>query len=276
MSHKLSKLLILLLLVMAAMPAHAVQESRKYSSDNRIRTYVYNPDEVYVFRGHYRYQSSIEFAQDEVIANISIGDSVGWQIVPSGSRIFLKPVDQDATTNMSVITNKRIYHFELYADEAEDIRDSELVFSVRFTYPQEQSASEAGFMQYQASGYGDDIPNLSNDPQRFNFNYTTTGSERISPLRIFDDGEFTYVQFRGVNADIPAVFMVHPSGKESLVNFRTQGDYIVIERVASQYTLRLGDETACIYNESNPLKVEERKQRSQPSTTRMQMKSRGR
>ena len=37
------------------------------TTDSRIRTLVYNPNEVYQLKFHYGYQSFIEFAEDEEI-----------------------------------------------------------------------------------------------------------------------------------------------------------------------------------------------------------------
>ena len=55
--------------------AHAGRESRPIQLDHRVRTVIYQPDEVFKFTGHYRYQSSIEFGKDEQIQTISMGDS---------------------------------------------------------------------------------------------------------------------------------------------------------------------------------------------------------
>jgi len=228
--------------------AVAYQESTKLAGESRIRTYVYNPNEVFIFTGHYGYQSNIELAPDESVDSISIGDSTAWDIITSGPRIFIKPIERDATTNMTLITNKRIYLFELYAEEAENIRDEDLVFSARFIYPDTGGVTDA-FIQYEEN----DLPDVENDPELYNFNYTITGSRMISPLKIFDDGEFTYLEFRNKNADIPAIFIVDAKGNESLVNYRVTGNYIVIERVSQQFTLRHGDDVACVFNEANPL-----------------------
>ncbi len=238
-----------------------VQESRPISGDTRFRTYVYNPNQIYKYTGFYRYQSSIQFERGETIGTITIGDPTAWQIVDQGSRLFMKPTEQDATTNMMVMTNKRVYHFELYAETAEDIRDKNLVFVAKFIYPNSESSSNAALRQYsdssanslQTDSLTSGIPDIVNEPEKYNFNYSVTGSRMIQPLKIFDDGEFTYMEFRKVNADLPAIFQVTGTGSEALINYRITGDYIVVERVSSQYTLRYGDEVACIFNESSPL-----------------------
>lgn len=221
---------------------HALQNARPVATDNRIRTVRYGENEVYSFTGHYRYQSSIVFEEGEEIQTVSLGDSLAWQINPTGNRIFLKPIDQMATTNMTVITNERTYLFELHAEETDDIRAENMVFVMRFIYPDEDLAT------INVSGF-DDLPDIYNEPELYNFNYTLRGSERISPIRIFDDGEFTYFEFKETNAEVPAFFVVDGLGNEELVNFRTRDNYIIVERVHSIFTLRSGPEIICVYNE---------------------------
>lgn len=48
--------------------------------------------------------------------------------------------------------------------------------------------------------------------------------------------------------------MVDSAGYESLVNFRTVDNYLIIERVSSVFTLRNGSSTVCLFNETIPFK----------------------
>ncbi|MBL0318906.1 MAG: P-type conjugative transfer protein VirB9 [Alphaproteobacteria bacterium] len=240
------RLICVVLILGASSKAWSLEENPKpVPTDARIRIYSYKPNQVYKFMGHYRFQSSIEFAPGETIETLTMGDPGGWQIEPLGNRIFLKPIDDYATTNMTVITNLRMYHFELYAEETEDIRDDNMVFVVRFVYPE---YGIGGVKNYSISS----TPEF-NDTENYNFNYTVAGKEYISPIKIFDDGEFTYFQFREKNSEIPAFFLVNPDGSEELINYRMDHGYVVIERVASQFTLRQGSEILCVFNESRPL-----------------------
>lgn len=225
--------------------AYALQEPRAIATDSRIRTLRYSPNEVYQFIGHYGYQSTIEFGEDEKILTVSVGDSIAWMVNPSGNRLFLKPIEQNALTNMTVITDKHSYLFELHAEETTDIRDREMVFQLRFIYPQ-ADVSDLTFSQFEAQ------PDLERDSDKMNFRYTIRGSNVIEPIRIFDDGNFTYFEFRDQNAEIPAFFRVDGAGNEELINFRKRGNYIVVERVASRFTLRRGPEILCVYNDASP------------------------
>ena len=235
----------LAMLALLPAPAAALQEPRAIATDSRIRTLRFSPNEVYQFIGHYGYQSTIEFSDDEKIQTVSIGDSLAWMVNPSGNRLFLKPIEQNALTNMTVITDKYSYLFELHAEETQDIRSADMVFVLRFIYPQSDSDA-LDYTQYEP------FPDIERDADKMNFNYTIRGSSVIEPIRIFDDGNFTYFEFRDKNAEVPAFFHVDGAGNEQLINFRKRGDYIIVERVSPRFTLRRGPEIVCVYNERMP------------------------
>jgi len=109
------------------------------TTDNRVKTYVYNENEVYRLVIFYGYQTSIEFANGEEVVNISTGDSYAWQMNPVGRRIFIKPLEENMHTNMTILTNKRAYQFDLFSKKAESEFDPELVYVMRFYYPSEKS-----------------------------------------------------------------------------------------------------------------------------------------
>ena len=248
----------LMVLTLLSNDAFALRESRPLPIDPRLRIVTYDPLDVIKFTGHFEYQSSIVFEEGETINTISMGNTNSWQIVPSGSRIFLKPIELDATTNMTVITNKRIYNFELHGREVDPelgINDDQLVFVMTFRYPDADESDGSPVMFF---GSNSVEPDLS-EPEKYNFNYTISGSEIITPIRIFDDGQFTYMQFPRTSAEVPAVFHVLSDGTESIVNYRMQGSYLVVERVTSQFTLRSGEEVACVFNETRPMRKTKKK-----------------
>ena len=246
LSSRASFIALCIAISLQALPASALQQPRAIATDSRIRTVRFSENEVYPFIGHYGFQSSIEFATDEKIQTVSIGDSIAWLVNPSGNRLFLKPIEQNALTNMTVITDKRSYLFELHAEETKNVRDKDLVFTLRFIYPQNEM-NDFGVSQFE------DIPEIDKHPERYNLSYSVRGSNLIEPLRIFDDGEFTYFEFRDKNADIPAFFRVNSDMKEELINFRKRGNYIVVERVSSRFTLRRGPDILCVYNDKMPM-----------------------
>lgn len=128
----------LLMAIAFAMPAFAQfmdAPLRPITTDSRIKTFVYNESDVYALLTHYGYQMNIEFGLDEVVDTISLGDRVGWQVIPAGRRLFIQAMNQGAHTNMTVVTNKRAYQFDLRSADATNPEWNSLTYVVRFYYP---------------------------------------------------------------------------------------------------------------------------------------------
>ncbi|MAZ80355.1 MAG: P-type conjugative transfer protein VirB9 [Rickettsiales bacterium] len=245
---KLVKITISLTLILLTINfnLHASQFPRFLGSEKKFRSYLYNPNDVYRYVGHYNYQGFIEFGPEESVASISMGDPSLWLFEHLNNRLFLKPVGEDnSQTNMTVITNKKVYHFELMAREALDIDDKDLIFVVKFIYPDEKDKNIVQFQKKSVSGEPD-----MRDLSLYNFNYEYTGDPAIAPIKVFDDKKFTYFEFSDQGSEIPAIFRVDSNGFESLVNFRSAGNYIIVESVDAQFTLRNGMEIVCVYNMS--------------------------
>ena len=66
----------------------SISEPRPTAIDSRIRVMNYSPNDVFKFTGYYNYQASIEFARGEEVKHISMGDTQGWQIIPSGNLLL--------------------------------------------------------------------------------------------------------------------------------------------------------------------------------------------
>ncbi len=260
----LTILLIGLSLTISVTPtAGATGVPRPIGGENRIKIINYMPNTVFKFVGFYEYQSIIEFGLDEEIDTISMGTPTPWQIVPAGNRIFIKPVEDNATTNMTVITNKRMYFFEMIAEEATGVNDPRLSFVVKFIYPEQYSLSTGGEGSSTSGAVTTISQNMGPDlskPELYNFNYSISGqAKNIEPLQVFDDGEFTYFKFRDLNTELPAIFLVKRDNTEGLVNFRINAGYVVVERVADRFTLRHGADTLCVFNETGKFKKLKRK-----------------
>ncbi len=239
------RLLLCLGVLLSFSNAYAMKEPKSLAIDRRLGVIVYSPYDVHRYTGYYGYQSSIIFAEDEIIETMSMGDSTAWQMVPNGNRLFLKPIDPDATTNMTLITNKRVYYFELHAKEAQDIHEDGLMFAIKFLFPDDQDSSSA-----HTTSVGSAVePDLTNK-SLYNFEYTISGPDSISPLKIFDDKKFTYFEFKDKNSDLPAIFYSTKRGDEGLVNFRILGKYFVVESVRERFSIRYGKEVVCVFNEA--------------------------
>ena len=240
----------LIILPLLSSPALAERAARPGTADARIKSYTYHENDVYYLKGHYGFTMVIEFSPKEKVDSISIGDSEAWQVIP-GSRknmIYIKPLEQNAETNMTVLTSKRIYTFELAADKAATPKSRDLTFRVEFRYPEEETLELASFGSKPAGKYN---PLDGADASAWNFDYSYAGDRGLRPKRVFDDGTFTYFEFSKPGAT-PAIFSVDNEGNESLVNFNVEGAYIIVNSTGRQFTLRDGDTTTCIFNDGYP------------------------
>lgn len=129
------KIILTLLITFTFSSGVAYDNDTLLTTDNRIKTYVYSPNEVYLLVLHFGFQSSIEFEKNESIETITLGDSYAWKITPLGNRLFIKPMERDIRTNMTIITNRRTYQFDIVAKELENGEEKDLVYVMRFQYP---------------------------------------------------------------------------------------------------------------------------------------------
>jgi type IV secretion system protein VirB9 len=230
-------LTVLALLILVA-PASAAVEARPGDGDPRLRVVHYDPDQVVAVHGVLGYQLMIEFDPSERIENVAIGDSIGWQVIPSrkANLLFVKPMDRVPPTNMTVITNLRRYAFELSVVPGKPgAHDPEVAYSLRFEYPAPPLAAAVAV-------------EAPHPPQDVNHAYSYEGSSRTLPARVFDDGRSTYFLF-AEGADYPAIFAVEADRTEAVVNWYQRDGYIVIDRLARGFVLRKGKEQTRIFND---------------------------
>jgi len=244
-------ILVLLVATLISHAAHAERIPQPMATDQRIRQVVYNAAEVYEVTGNYRFTTTIEFEQGETVQYLTLGDTIAWQAHPMGNRVHLKPVEPHAVTNLTVVTDRRTYYFRLTGTTPRSKLDA--TYLLRFSYgPEGNIAVNPNAVRKPAGKQAKD--DLATKVKIRNCNYSVSGSPNVKLLRVCDDGLFTYLEF-AEQTNLPAFFAVDPQGNESVVNYRMEGKYVVIERVASLYTLRDGNESLCLFNEDKPFQT---------------------
>jgi type IV secretion system protein VirB9 len=223
----------------SAQPAPPAGYGRATIVDPRIRTLMYDPDRVVAVHAVFGYQLMIQFGADERIEDVAIGDGGAWQVTPNkgASLLFIKPVDQAAATNMTVVTDRRSYLFQLSAHSAATTAPGDVTYVIRFTYPPEPVVVATP------------PPPPPPPPQRRNAAYTYAGARDLLPSEVFDDGQFTYFKWPE-SESTPALFLVAKDGAESLVNYSYRDGYQVVEQVAHLFRLRNGKDVTTIINQA--------------------------
>lgn len=216
------------------------------ASDNRLVSRLYKADEVVRIDGRVAVQASIAFAEDEHIENVAVGDSASWQITPNkrANLLFVKPLNARARTNMTVVTDRRTYFFDLVAGNG-----GNPLYVLRFTYPEEpkpevrQAATPALSEEEVRLAEGEKPV----DPATLNFAWNKRGEARLHPAQLYDDGQSTYLSW-GPDATLPAILVKDDKGNEGPVNYAVRGAVIVIEGVPSPILLRAGRASAMLEN----------------------------
>ncbi|WP_324262449.1 TrbG/VirB9 family P-type conjugative transfer protein [Altererythrobacter sp. H2] len=228
-----------LALVLAATPALA---------DARLVERMYDPAAVVKIEGRTKVQATIQFGDDESIENVAIGDSASWQVTPNkrANLLFVKPLEATASTNMTVVTNKRTYLFDLVANPR-----ARPLYVLKFTYPDEPEEETllAGPVEVadptEMAAATD--PYAVVDPAQLNFAWAVKGDRGLVPERTYDDGTATFLAWPA-GAPVPAILVKDADGTEGPVNFTVRGDVIVVDGVPREIVLRSGDNAATLTN----------------------------
>ena len=185
--------------------------------------------------------SDIALQPGEVLVSVAAGDTARWVIgdTSSGSgparrtHILVKPVASGLRTNLIIATDRRIYHVEAVSTARTAMA------TISWTYPLDS------LIALRAS------PATAPDPavapavavEALNFGYRIEGDNvACRPVRAFDDGHQTFVEFPASLGDgeAPPMFITGADGKAELVNYRVKGHYYVVDRLFGAAELRLG------------------------------------
>lgn len=202
----------------------------------------------------------------------------------SGSnQIFVRPRDNAVKNNMELHTNLRDYSFVFQIASPVVSRGKQVTqpipfYRVVFDYPKPVPAASLLSPEQQRAAAVNDLlrrvessamrvvpssvdPDFGMTPvQRLkaegvavrNANYTKQvldKGEDAEPSMVFDDGRFTFFEFLGAR-EIPAVFAYGSDGEATRVNSHMQGNFVVVQRTARKFTLRLGTAVVGVFNEA--------------------------
>lgn len=190
--------------------------------------------------------SDVELQKGEKVHEIVVGDSARWMIetgsTGSGSdetvHLFIKPVDSGIETSAVVTTNRRVYHLRLVS------RRSGHTPYVGFTYSDQlkleiaaKKTAEIKNAQWNSTQIDSQIMELAD----LNFGYQVKGKTAWKPVRVFDDGRQTFIQFpkKTATGEMP-VLLVRQGSKDILVNYRVKDTSMIVDGLFDTISLILG------------------------------------
>lgn len=180
-----------------------------------------------------------------------LGDTVNWQIYPavSGSgeqttyHVMIKPIMPDIATNLVIHTDRRTYTMDLVSHK------TNWTPYVIFTYPDNSMREWADFIKLTNSGGTGKTDGKSGIAvEELNFDYSAKANKKgikWQPLRIWDDGLKTYIEFPSkINAIEAPVVMQLSGKKQEIVNYRKSGNYYILDKLIKKAVLTLGSGTS--------------------------------
>jgi len=249
-------------------------------TDSRIKTIVYNPNEIFQLKFVTNYQAILELNTDESIEFISLGNPDPWNITRVDKKLLIQPLEAGVKTNMTISTEKRMYLFEISSTENSlDEFDENVVFVAKFYYPsieidnpediyndsinfgteyrtmEEQEKLIDSKIENRQQEYGGNksnyfIANMGN----FKYNYSYSGyGPMIKPDEVFSNGKQTFFYFKKKSKLLPDIYSVSKAGMETRLSVGIVDKYVYVNSNASQFAIRHNDELICIFkeNESN-------------------------
>ena len=212
---------------------------------NAIQVYPYSDGALYQVYAAPGEITDIALEPGEQLAGsgpVAAGDTVRWIIgdTESGTgptkriHILIKPTRPDLVTNLVIDTDRRTYHLELRSDE------KTYMAAVSWIYAQDQLIALR-----QQNAAADAVAPVATgvDINALNFRYRIEGDDPAwRPLRAFDDGRKVFIEFpTGIaQGELPPLWVIGAEGDGQLVNYRVQGNHMIVDRLFAAAELRLG------------------------------------
>lgn len=209
---------------------------------NGAQVYPYSEGTIYQLYAAPGLVTDIALQPGENLVAVASGDTARWVIgdTTSGSgggkqtHVLVKPFSAGLLTNLVITTDRRAYHVRLISTSGTALS------SMRWSYPQDEllalkrKAEAAQAAAPVATGLA---------IEQLHFDYAISGDRPAwRPVRAFDDGTKTYVEFPASlgTGEAPPLFVIGFDGKAELVNYRLIGRFYVVDRIFDAAELRLG------------------------------------
>jgi len=210
---------------------------------NAVQVYPYSEGTLYRLYAAPERVTDIALQPGETVTAVAAGDTVRWTVgdTTSGSgdtrrtHILVKPFSGGQRTNLIITTDRRAYHLQLESTARTAMA------AISWTYPQDELIALRR-RQEQAEAATPVASGLA--VESLNFNYVITGDRPAwRPIRAFDDGRQTFIEFSPSIAvgEAPPLFVIGDNGEAQLVNYRMAGRYYVVDRLFAAAELRLGE-----------------------------------
>ena len=207
------------------------------SQGNSTMVFQYAPNQLYKVYCRVGYLTDIALKEGESITFVGGGDTASWMLdtstVGNTPHLYIKPIANDVNTNIVVNTTEHTYQLILNSSDWYNPM-------VRWNYGientinvQKQKKKDEKIIVGDTNAYSVD---------RLNFDYTVTGSQDWKPVMVFDDGQRTFIKFKRLTSNTPALFIKEKGKKAvSMVNYKIKDNCYIVEKVFDEAQLRLSE-----------------------------------
>lgn len=247
--HHTSLVTAALLTLAMALPANAQRNALSKANDAAIRAasdaslvgalheFAYERGALYAIDASPQRITDLALEPGEILLSVSAGDTTRWIVADARSgnattgqaHVLVKPNAPNLSTNLVVMTDRRVYHLELKSVAGPAMA------AVSWRYP-------ADMLLASRPPPPAPKPEPTFEPAKLNLRYRITGSKPAwRPLAAFDDGRQVFIEMPPAvqKLEAPPLFIIGPEGQE-LTNYRQQGAYYIVDRLFEKAEMRIG------------------------------------
>lgn len=212
--------------------------------------YQYNENFVYEIYAQPLHLTDIALEPGEIVTGtplLSEDESV-WELTAGVAKdpktgadvqhLFVKPAYSNLDSTLIIITNKRVYHFNLksYA--------TTYMAMIKFTYP--GTKNEWVKPKNEVSESTSYVKTSNPDLLSFDYSvsYNKKNKPNFVPDLVYDDGSFTYIKINEIilQTKMPVLF----NEKNEIINYEVKDNVFIIPRLITKVSLRIGKEKVII------------------------------
>lgn len=225
--------------------------SKKYTGVENTTTINYVENKTQKIRTRFAMATTLIFETD--IESYILGDTTGFKVeeIPNMSNaVAIKPLLIGIDTSLTVRTkDKKIHTFYIFSTDYKNAKDPALV--VYITDKESKKILEEKQAQIEKDYFiiKDGIAELRVKREDISTKYIQKAKKENQWLmaeEIFSDKKFTYFKYDKDNMpQLPTIYAVI-DGKDSPVETRTIGNYLIAETISPKFSIITGESYVCV------------------------------
>lgn len=225
--------------------------SKKYTGIENTTTINYVENKTQKIRTRFAMATTLIFETD--IESYILGDTTGFKVeeIPNMSNaVAIKPLLIGIDTSLTVRTkDKKLHTFYLFSTDYKNAKDPALV--VYITDKESRKILEEKQAQIEKDYFiiKDGIAELRVKREDISTKYiqkATKENQWLMAEEIFSDKKFTYFKYDKDNMpQLPTIYAVI-DGKDSPVETRTIGNYLIAETINPKFSIITGESYVCV------------------------------